>query len=164
MNCTWCLADLWRIIGSVRCPNMMHAACYICRPAAVPEANLGQTGVRILDTRMIEMRLGKLDRGADCSSASIAADAPRVRARLAAYVAAVVTVLRLMFSQRARTELSNAGRELEYAVNEVSARLALMQAEARGAQVPLCVVSGTPPSACSPKAGTACPVSTRSEL
>lgn len=67
-----------------------------------------------------------------------------------------------MFSQRVRAELSNAGRELESSVNEVNARLARMQAEARGAQVPLRVVSGTPPSSCSPKAGTAGPASERS--
>ena len=86
------------------------------------------------------------------------------RPRPIVYLAAVVALLRLIFSQRARTDLCNAGHKLDAAVSEVSARLARMDAEAVGGRVPLRLVSGT--SACSNSIGTetADPDSERSEL
>jgi hypothetical protein len=121
-----------------------------------------QTGFGALSTRMIELDLRKSDRDASESSALTTTEASRVRARPAAYVGAVVTLLRLMFSQRARTELSNSRRELEYALNEVDARLARMHAEARGERVLLRLVSGLAPSSRFSTAGTACPSSEQS--
>jgi len=57
--------------------------------------------------------------------------------RPVAVIGAVVMLLRLVFSERARGELDSAAGELESAVNEVDARLARMAAERHGGRVPL---------------------------
>ena len=62
-------------------------------------------------------------------------------ARLATVIGAVVMLLRLTFSERARRDLDNATGELESAVNEVNARLARMAAQRLGGRVPLRGVS-----------------------
>ena len=61
--------------------------------------------------------------------------------RLAKVVGAVVMLLRLALSERARGQLRSAARELESTVNEVNARIARRAAEEHGARVPLRVVS-----------------------
>jgi hypothetical protein len=55
----------------------------------------------------------------------------------------IVTLLRLMSSNRVRTEFGRATSELESANNEVRARLARMRREADGKQFSLEVVSTT---------------------
>ncbi len=79
----------------------------------------------------------------DALSATTEAEAPREHFKLVSYLAAVIALLHLMFSRRARTELRDAFTELVSASNEVSARLARMDAEARGSRVPLRLVDGT---------------------
>ena len=102
---------------------------------------LRQSALDTLEKTMIESSQRIAVVGTSEPSLASAASAERLWTRPAAVFGAIATLLRLAFSRRARSELADAGRNLESAVNEVNARLARMAAEKRGEPVPLRVVA-----------------------